>query len=652
MKNRTYKTGIMQRKSLLALFFIFFSLFFSPVRAQIGTWRNYLAYADIQQIRAAGSDNLFVLASNGLYQYNKQDQSIVTYDKTNGLSDTYITNICWCQQAKRLIAVYKNSNIDLIDLKGNVTNISDLYTKTITGDKTVSSIRIDGIYAYLVCGFGIVKVNMQRAEIADSYKPSHPDYPTSLPAEDNSDYDKYIDIVKTLKPGGPKRNHFYFMTCYKDKLYTCAGLYQPLLDLNIPGTIQVLNNDKEWTIYQDHIDTLTNYEYVDINCLDIDPNDEKHVFASGRTGVYEFNNGSFVKAYNYDNSELVSTFATDKNYVIVNGIKFDQEGNLWMVQSLNTKNKLLELKNNGTWSKKSYDLFNVYGNVLGPLNILGNARNMILDSNNNLWFAHDHYDFPALYRYDINNDTSLEFYKFINQDGTTVSIGDGVRCVAEDLDKNIWIGTSSGPLMLELTQIESSSPVFTQVKVPRNDGTNYADYLLNGIDILSMAIDGAGRKWFGTNGYGVFLISTDNIEQIQHFTTDNSPLLSNTVSAIAINHTTGEVFFATENGLCSYVSDATATNTEMTTDNVWAYPNPVEPGYTGPITISGLSLNANVKILTANGAIVNEGHSNGGTYIWDGCDQKGRKVASGIYMVATATSKGEKGTVCKIAIVR
>ena len=130
---------------------------------QIGTWHNYLAYSDIQQIKAAGSDNLYVLASNGLYQYNKTDQSIHTYDKTNGLSDTYITKISWCPQAKRLIAVYENSNIDLVDLKGNVTNISDLYTKTITGDKTVSSIRIDGVYAYLICGFGIVKINMQRA---------------------------------------------------------------------------------------------------------------------------------------------------------------------------------------------------------------------------------------------------------------------------------------------------------------------------------------------------------------------------------------------------------------------------------------------------------------------------------------------------------
>ena len=116
----------------------FYLFTFLPLNAQIGTWRNYLAYSDIQQIRAAGNDYLFVLASNGLYQYNRQDQSIYTYDKTNGLSDTYITNICWCPQAKRLIAVYQNSNIDLIDVKGNVTNISDLYNKLLTGDKTVS----------------------------------------------------------------------------------------------------------------------------------------------------------------------------------------------------------------------------------------------------------------------------------------------------------------------------------------------------------------------------------------------------------------------------------------------------------------------------------------------------------------------------------
>ena len=140
--------------------------------------------------------------------------------------------------------------------------------------------------------------------------------------------------------------------------------------------------------------------------------------------------------------------------------------------------------------------------------------------------------------------------------------------------------------------------------------------------------------------------------QIHHFTTENSPLLSNSIESITINPNTGEVFFGTIKGLCSFISDATEPNDEMTKDNVWAYPNPVEPGYTGPITITGLTLDADVKILSANGALIHQGRSNGGTYTWDGCDQQGRRVASGVYMVATATNSGEKGTVCKIAIVR
>ena len=111
--------------------------------AQIGTWKAYMAYSDIQEIQKAG-DELFVMASNDLYQYNLNDQSIYTYDKANGLSDTDIRHIKWCPEAKRLIVVYQNSNIDLVETDGDIINISDLYTKAITGDKTVNSILIVG----------------------------------------------------------------------------------------------------------------------------------------------------------------------------------------------------------------------------------------------------------------------------------------------------------------------------------------------------------------------------------------------------------------------------------------------------------------------------------------------------------------------------
>ena len=140
--------------------------------------------------------------------------------------------------------------------------------------------------------------------------------------------------------------------------------------------------------------------------------------------------------------------------------------------------------------------------------------------------------------------------------------------------------------------------------------------------------------------------------QVHHFLATNSRLLSNNIEDIAIDHTTGEVFFGTDKGLCSYISDATVPSDEMTKDNVYAYPNPVRPDYNRPITVVGLSLNADVKIVTVNGVLVKQGRSNGGTFVWDGKDRYGNRVASGVYMVETATADGNKGTVCKIAVVK
>ena len=610
--------------------------------AQIGTWRNYLAYDDIQQIQAAGN-YLFVRASNALYQYNKQDQSIVTYDKTNGLNDTDITQIRWCQQAKRLIIVYQNSNIDLIDTEGNVTNISALYNKIMTGDKTVSSIRIDGVYAYLICGFGIVKMNVQRAEIADIYTPTQPNYPQILPDEDNNDYDKYIDLVKTLKPGGPKYNSMGTLKFINNRLYTCNG------DLNgTPASLQRLENDK-WTVFGDEsIKNTTGVEYLGLVCIEEDPTDKEHIFAGGRNGLYEFKNGKFLKFYNHKNSPIESVFSTiDPEYEFITGLLFDPQGNLLVMNSESHTHCILKLKKNGEWLSFNHPELLKYNGIGLP-----NLSQLMYDHQGLIWFVNNNWTLPALYCYQSENDAIKAYENLVNQDGTTINAQDGVRCVAEDAEHNIWVGSSGGPFMLERKEINNNGGVFTQVKVPRNDGTDYADYLLAGIDIMCLAIDGGNRKWFGTNGNGVYLISSDNMKEIHHFTSENSKLLSNVVKSIAINPTTGEVFFGTDNGLCSYFSDATKPNTEMTKDNVWAYPNPVEPSYTGPITVTGLSFDADVKILSSNGVVINEGRSNGGTFVWDGCDKKGRRVNSGVYMVVTATNNGEKGTVCKIAVIR
>ncbi len=654
--------------------------------AQIGTWKNHLAYHDIQQIKEAGN-YLFVLASNDLYQYNKNDQSIVTYDKVNGLSDTYITNIKWCQQAKRLIAVYQNCNIDLVETSGDITNISAIYTKVITGDKSINSIYIYNEYAYLACGFGIVKMNVKKAEISESYMLGFPvtavtisgntiyaktsqgilsgqlsdnlidkanwKTATSAPSfeEDNSDYENNIDLVKTLEPGGPESNKCMFLNYVNNKLYTCGGTFSGNFSPGIEGNIQVWDGN-EWTIFQNKLESITGHSYVDLATLDVDPLDPTHVFAGGRIGLYEFKNGKFIKEYNYHNSELKTTAAIDKeskNYTMVQAVKYDEKGSLWLFNSGSPTHSLFEITTDGTWIDHHKKEF-----MNSSSRALDNMVNAMFDSRKILWCCNQRFIEPAVLCYQPSNDVAIAYKRFINQDGTEVKLVDnGINCVAEDIEGNIWIGTTAGPIVLMKEDIGKSNDeiTFTQVKVPRNDGTNYADYLLAGIEITSIAIDGGGRKWFGTNGNGVYLISADNMQEVQHFTTENSPLISNIVPGIAINHTTGEVFFGTSEGLCSYISDATSSNSEMSKDNVWAYPNPVQPDYTGYITITGLTYDADIKIVSPNGTLVNKGRSNGGTYIWDGNNLNGDRVASGIYMVMTATSTGNKGTVCKIAII-
>lgn len=637
---------------MIVLSFLFCHLSFSPVWAQIGSWRNFYSYAGPKEIQAAGN-SLFVMASGALYQYNMNDQSIYTYDKVNGMSDVDITHIRWCQQAKRLVVVYSNSNIDLVETNGTITNISDLYTKSIIGDKTVKSIRIDGVYAYLVCGFGIVKVNVQRVEIADTYTPDHPDYPESLPAEDNSDYDKYIDIVKTLQPGGPNYNWFYESKFANGKLYTTGGQFlSGIYGMNHTGTVQIFDGTN-WTLYPQDISKTTGFRYEDINCIDIDPTDENHIAVAGRCGLYEFYNGQLKKYHYKGNSPLrpASSTSADReyedSYTLVNGIKYDANGNLYVLNSQAKEVNLLLLNKEGQWKSLSKPELK-YDNVLSYRGM----RRAVIDSRNMLWFVNTSWTVPAVFCYDITTDQVFVYTDFTNQDGVSYNTNVLVYDVTEDKEENIWVATNKGIFYINKDDIGQSNVTFYQEKVPRNDGTNLADYLLTGISSRCIKIDGGGRKWVGTEGNGLFLISEDNMTQVHHFTTNNSPLISDNIYDISINGTTGEVFILTDKGLCSYISDATTPNDEMTKDNVWAYPNPVKPDYTGPITITGLSYDADVKILAANGALIADGRSNGGAFIWDGCDKQGRRVASGVYMVATATNDGSKGTVCKIAIIR
>lgn len=664
--------------------------------AAIGKWKTYMAYHDVQQVVAVGND-IFVRASNSLFAYNTNDMSVTTYDKINGLSDTYITHIAWNKAAKRLAVIYDNSNMDLLEPAGNIINLPDLFQKAMTADKTVNNIRVSGNDVFLATGFGIVRVDATKAVISESYILNRnisdvavkdgkifaidksgkvitaafadnlqdkniwketTEYDPQIFSRSDNDYNNHIDEIKKLNPGGPQYNYFGRLTFHNGHLYGMNGN----TGLEHKASLQMYNGN-DWTIFENNLEDILGHRYINIFNIAINPKDESHVFAASQVGLLEYKNGKFIKEYSCHNSPLKTAYTVTygsnpsetalHEYVFVNDAMFDSSGNLWLTNGISPNTSLLKIDPAGQWtSHHSKDMM-----VHGWKNLdysMENVERVMTDSRQLTWMANNHFRTPALIQFNTDGDNTPNVYKsFYNQDGKALELSH-VTDIEEDHDGNLWITTNKGPLYIDAYNIADgqSQYTFQQYKVPRNDGTNNADYLMDGVDISAMAIDGANRKWFATFANGVYLISADNNTQIYHFTAENSSLLSDAVLDIAIDNSTGEVFFGTDKGLCSYTSDATEAAEEMDKDNVYAYPNPVTPDYTGLITVQGLSLNADVKITTATGYLVYEGRSNGGTFTWDGCDRYGNRVNSGVYNVITAKADGGKGTVCKIAIVR
>lgn len=649
-------------------------------------WKAYLSYYEPKEIEQANDGILYVLASGGLFSYYPQDQEVRTYDKTTVLSDCQISHIAWCKTAKKLVITYDDYNIDLLSQNGDVVNMPAYMNTSMTVDKSINSVDIHGNDAYISTNFGIVRLNVANASFTDTYQlgfrvdycytdkqyiyaasstkglyraeltsnllnPSQWTRIGNFTARPKTMDADLLATVNKVKPDGPKYNHFGFLKMHKGKLYSCDGGFDLINDRLYPGAIQVLDN-MTWTIYQDDIAKSTGINYQDVMSLDIDPRDDNHVMAGAKSGVYEFKNGNFIKLWNDYNSPIESFNKQSRDYEMVLSVMFDSEGNLWALNSQAPTQSIIEYTKDGQWVSHKHDELMKLKYLFPEPQSLGFMQGLMTDSRGIKWFVNNYWGMPSFYAYQSDKDILTSFVTpYVNEDGTEVSNIFYVRCIKEDKDNNMWIGTDKGPLMITPDQITASSPVYTQVKVPRNDGTNYADYLLSGVDTRCIYIDNSNRKWFGTTANGLYVIDSDNITTLAHFTKDNSKLLSDNILSLAFNESTGEMYIGTDRGLCSYTSHFTDNSNGMTKENVWAYPNPVRPGYAGAITITGIQNGASVKIVTSNGSLVNEGTAENGQYKWYGIDRNGRRVTSGVYMVEIATSEGEKGVVCKIAIV-
>lgn len=755
--------------------------------SQTGKWHIYSAYHDATKVVELGGV-IYVLSDGNLYSYDPDDSNLETYDKTEALNDFDIFDILDCQQTKELVIVYKNGNIDLLDQDGNVFNMSEFKTKTLS-DKTINDVVIEGQTLYICCNSGIVCVNISDHSFGDFYNfglqvrsvalldgyiiagtnkgpyrgerssnlldPSSwvrakgytgfrkyrmldgviyclwPDgiyYITNneTVTQDRVLNDKttnlwecngkmyactsegklyeitspkdYREIDNTYKinhfiysgstywgacgvnglmglslsdgvfaekvasviPNSPIRDHAYRLNMVgDDRLLVAGGVFNFSGVTQRRATVMKLEGGKWTTFDETPYDEFGDLLYRNSTDIVQDPsNPEHHYVGTAQSGIYEFQDYKYVSHYSYDNTPLTTILPNDANpgaFVRITGLAFDSKRNLWMCN--NQCDTIIRImKADKSWT--SYHVPEVSG--------FPTFDHIVFDERGWAWINSRRSGgggvkagFLVVNPGSDPGKPSGFSHKFVNtfynQDGTSylpiLSTG-----ICFDLDGALWLGNDKGLFMhpnpQEIMETKGNNVVLTQVKVPRNDGTDLADYLLSEVPVKCITVDGGNRKWIGTSGMGVYLISSDGLETIHHFTSGNSPLISDDIYDIKVNGSTGEVYFATIDGLCSYVADATDPVEKLDDDLVKVYPNPVRPEHQGNIVVRGLKRDSNVKIVNAAGRLVHEGTSVGGSFTWNGRIGTGKRAASGIYYILATDESGKNGVVGKFLMVK
>ena len=382
-------------------------------------------------------------------------------------------------------------------------------------------------------------------------------------------------------------------------------------------------------------------EARDVLDVAVDPFDTTHwVAAVWGTGLADIRDGRVEAVIDEQASggALVPYTVGSSSTLRTGAVSFDRQGNLWTLLS-NSTNALASMTPSGEWRT-----FNTTALAQQP-----SVDKLVCDSiNGYLWFIgrdniiYVHDGESRMARVDPNGGSKLQT--------------DAVTALTQDHTGNLWLGTNKGIKVIydgyrafqnggrgEVAPVQCSNITIT-------NGEFY-EYLMAYESITAIAVDGANRKWVGTSGGGLYLISSNGLEQLQHFTAENSPLFSNKIVAIAVQPRTGEVYIGTDQGLQVYRSTATHAESQPR-DEVRVFPNPVRPGYDGPIAIDGFTRDGLVHVTVAAGHTVYTTQALGGQAVWYGRNLKGERVATGVYYVFAADNEGGNRAVGKILIVR
>jgi hypothetical protein len=438
-----------------------------------------------------------------------------------------------------------------------------------------------------------------------------------------------------ISPNGPIEDLAFKVTKTKNDIWLTHGSYDRTYtpDYKLQG-ISIFNTNSGWT----KIPNTGVAGAVTLAAIAENPRNSSEVFvASGQSGLLKFTNKTNPFLFNQTNFlESVLLPPPNQNFVSVriNGMKYDKDGNLWLTNAL-VDNGLKVLKNGNTW--QSYNLSAVIQNPTAL-----HYGNIDIDKNGTKWTAT--YGGGVL----AFNEKYNNKFIIINEENGNLPNND-VRCVAVDNKNQLWIGTFKGLRILNSVDRFISETALTTTNIVIQDG-DLAQELFYQQVIQDIKVDGANNKWVAIADAGVFQVSANGQITLRRFTKDNSPLPSNNVLDIEIDEVSGEVFFATDKGLVSFLGSATRGDDDL--QNVYIYPNPVRPEYSGTVKISGLMDKVNLKITDIEGNLVFETTSSGGTVEWDTTAFGKYKVASGVYMVFVSSSDAAETTVKKIMVIR
>lgn len=426
------------------------------------------------------------------------------------------------------------------------------------------------------------------------------------------------------KPNGPKNNNAFYLSSGNETTWLAAGaLFSNGANTWTAAGLSRLS-DGFWQSY-DNANIPIFKSVYDVIAIEQDPNNPNKIFiCTGNSGVIEMDFANKNKpSYVLHNDTTTGSVLKPLSDHLVKVIEchLDEYMNLWTI-SPRVRNPIAMKSPSGDWVDFPWGNQDLdYGKF-------------IITSSGTKWFIVQRGN--GLFIFDeagtIDDfDDDLQVHIGVSDENGEI-ISNDLFAITEDKNDDIWLGTQNGVVVFydpEKAHNTNQEGLFASKIIIDINGKN--EHLMEGKKVTAIAVDGANRKWIGTEQSGIFLMSEDGTKQILTFNKDNSPLPSDNIKSISIDANSGEIFIATALGLMSYRGEATEGNERF--KDVYAFPNPVKPGYEGPITIKGLMENSTVKITDISGNLVNEMTSLGGQAIWDGKTLNGNRAKTGVYLV-------------------